>query len=95
MAEYNKLTKNLLSEGYTAENFPKDKVHIAHGCYSRNGNPLDNIYGGFEYNRIYCESFIYKTGCGMYVKWKNVLSIITELIIPGRSLSILHGSLNY
>ena len=74
MSEYNKLTKQLMAAGYTAENFPKDKVHIAHGCYSRNGNPLDNIYGGFEYNRIYCESFIYKTGCGMYVKGKNVIS---------------------
>lgn len=72
--EYNKLTKKLLAEGYTAENFPKDKVHIAGGCYSRNGNPLDNIYGGFEYNRIYCEAFIYKTGCGMHVKGSNVLS---------------------
>lgn len=74
MAEYNKLTKRLLTEGYTAENYPKDKVHIAHGCYSRNGNPLDNIYGGFEYNRIYCDSFIYKTGCGMHVKGISVLS---------------------
>lgn len=74
MEKYNKLTKQLLAEGCTAEHFPKDKVHIAHGCYSRNGNPLDNIYGGFEYNRIYCESFIYKTGCGMYVKGKNALS---------------------
>lgn len=72
MAEYNELTKKLLSEGYTAEDFPKDKVHIAHGCYSRNGNPLDNIYGGFEYNRIYYETFIYKTGCGMHVKGDNV-----------------------
>lgn len=70
--EYNKLTKKLLAEGYTAKNFPKDKVHITHGCYSRNGNPLDNIYGGFEYNRSYYESFIYKTGCGMYVKGDNV-----------------------
>ena len=74
MAGYNKLTKQLLAAGYTADNFPKDKVHIAHGCYSRNGNPLDNIYGGFEYNRIYYETFIYKTGCGMFVKGKNVLT---------------------
>ena len=74
MHEYNKLTKNLLSHGYTADNFPKDKVHIAHGCYSENANPLDNIYGGFEYNRIYCDTFIYKTGCGMHVKGINVLS---------------------
>lgn len=74
MHEYNELTKKLLAEGYTAEKFPRDKVHIAHGCYSRNGNPLDNVYGGFEYNRIYCESFVYKTGCGMYVKGSNVIS---------------------
>ena len=72
--EYNKLTKRLLEEGYDADNFPKDKVHIANGCYLRNGNPLDNIYGGFEYNRIYCYSFTYKTGCGMHVIGKNVLS---------------------
>ena len=31
MAEYNELTKQLLAAGYTAENFPKDKVHIAMG----------------------------------------------------------------
>lgn len=72
MNEYNDLTKKLLAEGYTADNYPKDKVHIANGCYGRNGNPLDNIYGGFEYNRIYCESFVYKTGCGMYVHGKEV-----------------------
>lgn len=74
VTEYNKLTKRLLAEGYTAQNFPVDKVHIAHGGYTRNGNPLDNIYGGFEYNRIYCDTFIYKMGCGMHVKGINVLS---------------------
>lgn len=74
MKEYNKLTKRLLEEGYTADNFPKDKIHIAHGCFSASGNPLDNIYGGFEYNRIYCDKFTYKTGCGMHVKGVNVLS---------------------
>lgn len=74
MGKYNELTKRLLAAGYTADNFPADKVHIAHGCYARNGNPLDNIYGGFEYNRIYYENFIYKTGCGMFVTANNVLS---------------------
>ena len=74
MTKYNKLTERLLEQGYTVENYPKDKVHIAHGCYSRNGNPLDNIYGGFEYNRFYCDAFTYKTGCGMHVIGKNVLS---------------------
>lgn len=74
MEKYNNLTRRLLDEGYTAENYPKDKVHIAYGCYSGNGNPLDNIYGGFEYNRVYCDAFTYKTGCGMHVIGKNVLS---------------------
>lgn len=74
MTEYNELTRRLLAEGYTAENYPKDKVHIAHGCYARNGNPLDNIYGGFEYNRIYSDAFVYKTGCGKYVYGRNVLT---------------------
>lgn len=73
MGKYNKLTQRLLSEGYTADNFPEDKVHIAHGCYAMNGDPLDNIYGGFEYNRIYCHAFVYKTGCGMHVIGKNVI----------------------
>ena len=74
MADYNKLTERLLSEGYTAENFPRDKVHIANGSYSRNGNPLENIYGGFEYNRKYSDSFVYMTGCGKYVYGRKVLS---------------------
>lgn len=74
MRKYNKLTERLLEQGYTADDYPKDKVHIAGGCYSRNGNPLDNIYGGFEYNRIYCHEFIYKTGCGIHVVGKNVIS---------------------
>lgn len=74
MEKYNNLTRRLLDEGYTAENYPKDKVHIAGGCYSENGNPLDNIYGGFEYNRIYCDAFTYKTGCGMHVVGKNVIN---------------------
>lgn len=74
MKEYNQLTQQLLKQGYTAENYPKDKVHIAHGGYTGNENPLDNIYGGFEYNRIYCHSFVYKTGCGMHVLGKNVIS---------------------
>ena len=33
MGEYNKLTERLLSQGYTAEHYPKDMVRIASGCY--------------------------------------------------------------
>lgn len=74
MGEYNKLTERLLSQGYTAEHYPKDMVRIASGCYSRSGNPLENIYGGFEYVSWYADSITYKTGCGMYVEGSNVIS---------------------
>ena len=74
MGKYNKITEKLLAAGYSADNYPKDKVHVATGCYSRSGNPLENIYGGFEYNQIYRDKFVYKTGCGMYVKGERVLS---------------------
>lgn len=73
MKGYNELTKRLLAEGYTAEHFPKDKVHIA-SSYVGKGDPLDNFYGGFEYNRAYCGAFIYKTGCGLHVIGENVIS---------------------
>lgn len=76
MAKYNELTKRLLAEGYTAENYPKGKVHIATGCYSRSGDSLDNIYGGFEYIRMYADKLVYKTGCGMYVYGKEVFDSV-------------------
>lgn len=71
--QYNELTKRMLAEGYTADNYPKDKVHIA-GNYSHMENPLNNHYGGFEYNRVYRDGFVYKTGCGKYVYGKHTLS---------------------
>ena len=74
MSKYNLLTKRLLAEGYTADNYPKDKVHIAGGYHTASTGPLDNVYCGFEYNRVYSDNFLYKTGCGMYVKGSNVLT---------------------
>ena len=74
MSKYNLLTQRLLAEGYTADNYPKDKVHIAGGYHTASTGPLDNVYGGFKYNRVYCDNFLYKTGCGMYVKGSNVLT---------------------
>lgn len=76
MSKYNLLTQRLLAEGYTADNYPKDKVHIACGYHTASTGPLDNVYGGFEYNRVYSDNFLYKTGCGMYVKGSNVLDHI-------------------
>lgn len=73
-AEYNELTKRLLSEGYTAENYPKGMVRIGNSYCRDKNNPLDNFDGGFIYNRMYAEDITYKTGCEMFVKGKNVLS---------------------
>lgn len=66
MTRYNRLTEKLLADGYTAENYPKNMVHIANGNINRK-DPLANIYGGFEYNRTYMDTLVFKTGCGMYV----------------------------
>ena len=72
--DYNELTKTLLAAGYDAENYPKEMVHIAgHSCFDKE-NPLNNFYGGFEYNRAYTRSLVYQTGCGKFVLGQNVLS---------------------
>lgn len=73
-AEYNELTKKLLKEGYTADNYPKDIVRIGNSYCRDKNNPLDNFDGGFVYSRIYAEDIVYQTGCRMFVKGKNVLS---------------------
>ena len=62
----NKLTQQLLSEGYTAENHP-DYVRVGGGNFGR-GDPLDNFYGGFEYTREYRNKMVFVTGCGRFVK---------------------------
>lgn len=71
--EYNELTKRLLAEGYTEENYPKDKVKIPCGGQLPGGGLLNNLYGGFEYIRNYACSMVYKTGCGMFVLGKHVI----------------------
>lgn len=71
--KYNELTKKLLAEGYTINNYPRDIVKLPNGYLSKE-NPLDNFSGGFEYLRIYADSIIYRTGCGMSVLGKNVIN---------------------
>ena len=68
--EYNKLTQRLLTEGYTAENHPKE-VKLPGGVFGK--SPLENIYGGFEYQRYYSDEFTYETGCGKHVKGIHVV----------------------
>lgn len=69
--EYNLLTKQLLKAGYTAENYP-DYVRVGTSRLSGD-DPLNNLDGGFEYKRWKIDEFVYKTGCGKYVKGRNVL----------------------
>lgn len=68
--EYNKLTQKLLSEGYTVDHYPKE-VKLPGGVFGK--NPLENIYGGFEYQRYYSDEFTYRTGCGKHVKGIKVI----------------------
>lgn len=42
MRKYNLLTEWLLSKGYTAENYPAEMVHIAHG-YPKSDDLLDRL----------------------------------------------------
>ncbi len=73
MAEYNKLTKRLLAEGYSAESYPKN-VRLGGGCLPGN-DPLRNIYGGFVYTRQYADERIYETECGMLVKGREAFDM--------------------
>lgn len=68
--ERNKLTQRLLSEGYTVERYPKE-VKLPGGVYGK--NPLENIYGGFKYQKYYSDEFTYITGCGKHVKGIEVI----------------------
>lgn len=70
--EYNKLTQNLLAQGYTADQFPP-YVHIANTTYTKE-NPLRNFYGGFEYNVSYADRCTFLTACGLQCKGKSCLS---------------------
>ena len=71
MREYNELTKELLAQGYDENHYP-DYVKLPGGVYGK--SQLENLYGGFEYTRIYAEKFVYKTGCGLFVKGSEVIS---------------------
>lgn len=75
MEKYNLLTRELLAAGFSAENHPT-YVKVAGGCLSKE-DPLYNIYGGFEYQRVYADKFVYKTGCGLFVQGMHVLDDIS------------------
>jgi len=72
MFEYNELTKELLAQGFD-ENHHPDYVRVANG----GGRSLRNIYGGFEFVRMYADQFVYATGCGLMVMGRNVIDDMT------------------
>lgn len=70
-AKYNELTKRLLKEGYTVDNYPS-YVQIDTSRLPGD-DPLNNLAGGFEYKRYYRDTIVYKTGCGKYIMGENVI----------------------
>lgn len=68
---YNLLTLQLLYEGYSAEMYP-DYVRIPTGMLPGD-NPLNNIYGGFEFVKAYLDTMVFKTPCGKFVLGRNVI----------------------
>lgn len=73
--EYNKLTIQLLNEGYDAEHYP-DYVNLSNSGVKKS---LDNIYGGFTYKWYYVEKLVYQTPCGKFVLGENVLSDVSYM----------------
>lgn len=70
--QYNLLTLQLLTEGYTIENFP-DFVQIDSSRFGGN-NPLRNLGGGFVYKKDYLEQMVFATPCGLLVKGDRTIN---------------------
>lgn len=68
--EFNLLTEELLLLGYSAEEYP-EYVKLP---YEPGEKSLDNLYGGFEFQRIYLDRHSYQTGCGLSVRARNCIS---------------------
>lgn len=73
MKEFNKLTKRLLAEGWTVDNYP-DYVRIDPSKLSGNDS-LNNLGGGFVFKRWYRDEIVYKAGCGKYLKGANAFAL--------------------
>lgn len=70
-SEFNLLTDELILSGYSQNRYP-DYVKMPSGSFGQDS--LDNIYGGFEFQREYLERNYYQTGCGLYVTARNCIS---------------------
>ena len=72
MREYNKLTKELLAEGYSAECHP-DYVMVGSTCPDKD-NPLSNLDGGFVYVRSHIRKMTFRTPCGLQCRGESCMS---------------------
>lgn len=75
-SKYNLLTEELLLSGYSREEYP-EYVKVPSGSFGQ--DPLDNIYGGFEFQRGYLEQHFYQTGCGLFVTAGNCISDLSYM----------------
>lgn len=69
MRDYNLLTRKLLTEGYTIENYP-DYVRIPSGW--NKDDPLENLRHGFEYTKKYQDTLVFETGCGLLITGRDL-----------------------
>ncbi len=75
MKEYNKLTKRLLAEGYTACNHP-EYVYVGRACQDKD-DPLRNLDGGFEYYRWYVYEKAFRTPCGLMCVGLSCMTVLS------------------
>ena len=60
--EHTKLTKKLLSEGWTKEQTPEGLL------------PWNDFYGGWQYKRSTYQKFVFQAPCGLLVKGDKIIS---------------------
>ncbi len=70
--EYNELTKRLLAEGYTVDNYPEN-VEVG-SCGFGGRDRLNNFYGGFVYKRKYIWDQVFETPCGLQCKGSTAMT---------------------
>lgn len=74
--EYNRLTKQFLEKGYTAECHP-DYVKIEETCDGKKS--LDNVKGGFTFERGWIFKQTFKTPCGLQCKGRYCYSSMSYM----------------
>lgn len=80
--KYNKLTMELLEQGFTADNHP-NYVVIKEYHRKKDREPLENLDGGFVYTRKKINEMSFQTECGLFVKETD--RVLTEVSYEGEN----------